>query len=387
MISVTLGELAADGHLEFGDGYRTKRDELADSGFRIIRVADIKSGTVSLEGPDFVSRERGRAIGSKAGRSGDILLTTKGTVGRVAVYEGSSEEVVYSPQLCFFRVDPNDTIDARFLRYWFSSPEFVQQAAYRKSNTDMADYINLSDIRSLRISLPPLGDQASIAEVLAALDDKIAANRGLIDQLRSLAQALFMRAMVEDPVLVKFGEVAEFHNRKRVPLSAIERESMCGSVPYYGAAGVFGYVNRALFDEILVLIGEDGSVVTDDGRPVIQYVWGPAWVNNHAHVVTGSSLSTEILLLAIERANIEMLVTGAVQPKLSMGNLKRLELAVPGPSGCIQLDERIQSMFAMIRSLSGESRHLGDLRDALLPRLMSGKLRVRDAEDVVSNAV
>lgn len=247
--------------------------------------------------------------------------------------------------------------------------------------------LNRNYIAKLKVLVPPHADQRAIAEVLGALDDKIAANRRLIGQLRSLAQALFRRAMVQDPVVVKFGEVADFHNRKRIPLSAIERESMCGSVPYYGAAGVFGYVNRALFDEILVLIGEDGSVVTDDGRPVTQYIWGPAWVNNHAHVVTGSNLSTEILLLSVESANIEMLVTGAVQPKLSMGNLKKLELTVPGPSERAQLDDHIQPMFAMIRSLSGESRNLGDLRDALLPRLMSGELRVRDAEDVVSQVV
>ncbi|MDO1484658.1 Type I restriction enzyme specificity protein MG438 [Rhodococcus rhodochrous] len=274
--------------------------------------------------------------------------------------------------------------DSRFLFYLLLND---RQRLESLSTGAAQQNLSVGAIRKLEYDLPELSQQRAIAEVLGALDDKIAANRKLIDQLRSLSQTLFRHVMVQDSVVVKFGEVAEFHNRKRIPLSAIERESMRGAVPYYGAAGVFGYVNRALFDEIVVLIGEDGSVVTDDGRPVTQYIWGPAWVNNHAHVVTGTNLSTEILLLAIERANIEMLVTGAVQPKLSMGNLKRLELAVPGPSERIRLDDRIQPMFAMIRSLSGESRHLGDLRDALLPRLMSGKLRVRDAEDVVSNAV
>ncbi|MCD2097528.1 restriction endonuclease subunit S [Rhodococcus rhodochrous] len=247
--------------------------------------------------------------------------------------------------------------------------------------------LNRNYIAKLQVVIPPVIEQEAIAEVLGALDDKIAANRRLVDQLRVLAQAKFRSVLSENPVKVALGAVSEFHNRRRAPLSAIEREGRVGEVPYYGATGVFDYVDEALFDEILVLVGEDGSVVTDEGYPVTQYIWGPAWVNNHAHVLTGSSISTEILLLAVERVNVEPLVTGAVQPKLNMGNLKNLELLVPGPDGCANLDCQVQPIFEMLRWIHEESRTLETIRDTLLPRLMSGELRVRDAEKVVSNAV
>lgn len=382
MREVTIGELALSGYLAFGDGYRTKRSELADGGFRIIRVADVADGKVALDGPDFVSESLRASIGAKAGQPGDILLTTKGTVGRVAVYEGAAGEVVYSPQLCFFRVGPNDVIDAAYLRHWFRSAEFVHQAAYRKGNTDMADYINLADIRSLKLKLPTIERQRAIAEVLGALDDKIAANRKLVDTILELA-ALEFKSSAQDGVLVSVDDVAEFHNRRRVPLSASQREEMSGSVPYYGATGRFGTVDRAIFDEILVLVGEDGSVVNDDGSPVTQYVWGPAWVNNHAHVVTGRGISSELLLLALEQSNVVPLVTGAVQAKISMGSLKKLELRVPREVEAAELDRKVQPLFAMRRELVGETHTLSTLRDTLLPRLMSGELRVREAEKQV----
>lgn len=101
----TFAELADSGALSFSDGYRTKREELAESGFRVLRVADVQHGRIMLEGNDFVSAEYASQVGAKIAQDGDILLTTKGTIGRVAAVEGLGDErVVYSPQLFFFRV-------------------------------------------------------------------------------------------------------------------------------------------------------------------------------------------------------------------------------------------------------------------------------------------
>ncbi|MBP1160236.1 type I restriction enzyme S subunit [Rhodococcus sp. PvR099] len=192
---LTIRELARRGCLTFGDGYRTKRSELDEDGFRIVRVADISDGQVSLSGSDFVTYDRRSAIGVKAGQSGDILLTTKGTVGRLAVFEGASEDVVYSPQVCFFRVHDNDTIDRTYLRRWFASADFVRQASYRKGNTDMADYINLADIGSLTLMLPDIAEQRSIGEVLGPLDRLVSSLRAESRTLAAIRDALLPQLM------------------------------------------------------------------------------------------------------------------------------------------------------------------------------------------------
>ena len=152
-------------------------------------------------------------------------------------------------------------------------------------------------------------------------------------------------------------------------------------MPYYGAAGLLDHVDAALFDEPLVLVGEDGSVVRDDGSPVVQYIWGPAWVNNHAHVLTGNGISTETLRVSLMQANVSHLVTGAVQPKISMGNLKQLQLRMP--THVARLDSELQTLAVYERAVAAESFTLRQARDVLLPLLMSGKVRVRDAEKVV----
>jgi len=110
-------------------------------------------------------------------------------------------------------------------------------------------------------------------------------------------------------------------------------------------------------------------------------------VNNHAHVLTGTRLSTELLYTAIRRSDVRTLVTGAVQLKISMGNLKSLILDVPSESGLRRLEALCASEMALIRTLTEGSVSLVKTRDTLLPLLMSGQLSVNNAENQVEALV
>jgi type I restriction enzyme, S subunit len=241
------------------------------------------------------------------------------------------------------------------------------------------------EAKALNVLVPERMHQDAIAEILGALDDKIAANDLALSLLDDLSFAWFDARLELGCRLARVDEIAEFHNRRRVPLSSRVREARRGRVPYYGAAGRVDFVDQALFDQPLVLVGEDGTVVREDGRPVVQYIWGPAWVNNHAHVLTGRRISAELLRIAIQRSNVSHIVTGAVQPKISMSNLKSLE--VPMPTNLGQLDVRVQELAATTRSLTEENEQLSATREELLPLLMSGKVRVMDAEDIAVGLV
>lgn len=238
---------------------------------------------------------------------------------------------------------------------------------------------------SLQVLVPDTETQRAIAEVLGALDDKINTNAARDELILDHVGAVYEREARAGSLRVSLDRVADFHNRRRVPLSSRERDERVGPVPYYGATGVVGFVDEALFDDRYVLIGEDGSVMREDGSAFMQYIWGPAWVNNHAHVLSGRGMSTEALGVAIARENVTSLVTGAVQPKLNMGNLKTLELDVP--SRLPELESLISNQMALYRSGVENSRTLTQLRDTLLPQLMSGKLRVRDAEKTVEGVL
>lgn len=184
---ISIDELIRTGALLVGDGYRTKRSELDTSGYRIIRAGDLNDGAVDLTSSDFVASKFGEKIGAKAGLQGDVVLTTKGTVGRVATLRDLDQPTVYSPQLCFFRVLDPQVLNRWILRQWFESSDFKQQAAHRMHKTDMAPYINLADIRSLKLRLLSPEVSAPLTSHLQAIDDLVTAGQSenlLLAELR-----------------------------------------------------------------------------------------------------------------------------------------------------------------------------------------------------------
>jgi restriction endonuclease S subunit len=268
--------------------------------------------------------------------------------------------------------------------------------------------------------------QKAIACILGALDDKIELNRRMNETLEAMARAIFKSWFVDfDPVRAKaegqkppglaphiaelfpdafeeseldeipkgwrvgnLGDIIEIHDSKRIPMSSRERQIRQGPYRYYGAAGIIDYVDDFLFDGVYVLIGEDGSVMTEAGNPVTQYVWGKFWVNNHAHVLKGTDgVSDEQLLLFLQQVYVVPFVTGAVQPKLSQTNMKAIPL-VQGSSKLNRAFSRIvQPLFAKIRAIQDEVETLAAIRDTLLPKLISGELRVPDAERIVRRRI
>ena len=185
--------------------------------------------------------------------------------------------------------------------------------------------------------------------------------------------ARFESALEAESKTVRFGDIVALEDSKRVPLNSRDREARKGPYPYYGATSVMDHVNDYLFDEIRVLLGEDGTVIDSKGRPILQYVWGKYWVNNHAHILAPSGeYSLETIYIALRRTAINHIVTGAVQMKISQRNLKSLELEMPSPKSLGYL----QDLFAAYRINQDESTKLAGLRDALLPRLMSGEIDV-----------
>lgn len=176
-------------------------------------------------------------------------------------------------------------------------------------------------------------------------------------------------------------DIIQLHDSKRVPLSGAERDKMAKIYPYYGATSLMDYVDNYLFDGIYLLLGEDGTVVDNLGFPVLQYVYGQFWVNNHAHIITGKEgFSVEELYLFFSLTNIKSIITGAVQQKVSQQNLKKVPAIIPSKDALGTFDELIQPIFSQIRNLRDENARLTDLRDALLPKLMAGELDVSDID-------
>ena len=245
--------------------------------------------------------------------------------------------------------------------------------------------VNKSSFSSYEIKCPPREDQKRIAAVLSALDSKIECNKKINDNLLRQAQALYKNRFIDlkpfngkmppDWQLGTVSEIIELHDSKRIPLSSRERANLTKIYPYYGATSVMDYVDRYLFDGIYLLLGEDGTVVDDKGFPILQYVEGKFWVNNHAHIITGKNgFTVETLYLLFSLTNVRSIVTGAVQPKISQANLNNVSVVIPSKVELSTFNSIVQPIFSQIRNLRAESDRLASTRDILLPRLMSGEI-------------
>ena len=245
--------------------------------------------------------------------------------------------------------------------------------------------VNKSSFSSYEIKCPPREDQKRIAAVLSALDSKIECNKKINDNLLWQAQALYKDRFIDlkpfngkmppDWQLGTVSEIIELHDSKRIPLSSRERANLTKIYPYYGATSVMDYVDRYLFDGIYLLLGEDGTVVDDKGFPILQYVEGKFWVNNHAHIITGKNgFTVETLYLLFSLTNVRSIVTGAVQPKISQANLNNVSVVIPSKAELSTFNSIVQPIFSQIRNLRAESDRLTSTRDILLPRLMSGEI-------------
>ena len=284
-------------------------------------------------------------------------------------------------------------------------PEFLY--AILKSNYVIAELQHLAETRSgtfpqitffselapIKVSLPDKKTQKRIVSVLSSIEKKMNTNVEINNNLEQQAKALYKdwffdftpfstdANLPDGWRLGTVGDIIQLHDSKRVPLSGAERDKMAKIYPYYGATSLMDYVDNYLFDGIYLLLGEDGTVVDSLGFPILQYVYGQFWVNNHAHIITGKEgFSVEELYLFFSLTNIKSIVTGAVQQKVSQQNLKKVPAIIPSKDALSAFNGVIQPIFDQIRNLRDENTRLADLRDTILPRLMSGELDVSNID-------
>ena len=315
-----------------------------------------------------------------------LTIGRSGNVGKPYFYE---EAWAHNTTLY---VDDFKGNDPKFLYYLCQTMPFANFGGGSAVPT-----LNRNHIHPLETKIPvKVEDQRRIASILSSLDRKIELNNKINADLEEMAQAIFKNWFVDfepfkDGKFVnselgmipegwKVGglfDIAEIFDKKRKPLSGNVRGKMDKIYPYYGATSCMDYVDDYIFDGIYTLIGEDGSVVKENGLPYMQYVWGKMWVNNHAHILQGKNgYSTEMIHALLSITNIKFLVTGAVQAKLSQGNMQKILVAIPPKNVLDEIRPVIDNLYSRIRSLSDESSRLSTLRDTLLPRLMSGEIEV-----------
>lgn len=264
-------------------------------------------------------------------------------------------------------------------------------------------------VEDMPVYLPYYKEQVRIGDYLSDIDKKIEINHLINSELEVMAKQIYdywfvqydfpdedgkpykssggkmiwnetLKREIPDGWSVDVLEnLLKLEDSKRVPLSGKERESMHGEYPYYGATGIMDYINKYIFDGDYLLLAEDGSTSDDKGYPIVQYIWGKTWVNNHAHIIRPMELEQiSFYYFLLKTIPAVMIETGSIQKKISQQNLLRYSTLCP-PKNIVNVFCKFASKNrGHQKNIIDEIKELQALRDYLLPLLMNGQITIKE---------
>jgi type I restriction enzyme S subunit len=337
---------------------------------------------------------------------------------------------VCSPQTTFWRVIDSEKLDRRFLYSYMRSRQFRDQWFLRKGETDMADYVSLTAQRQLRVAIPPIEEQRAIASILGAIDDKIELNRDMNRTLEAMAQALFKSWFVDfDPVVAKAVGGApvgmDTDTAAMFPNRFVESE--LGPIPegweWGTIADLARYVNGRNFTRnatgagrMVIRIAElnsgpGGSTVYNEVETTpdhvaepgdVLFAWSgslgiyrwyrpPALINQHIFKV----LCQQFPSWFVHQHLLEALPNFrgiAADKATTMGHIRRshlseIEVALPKQNLLNATTPVFAPLYQLILENELQSATLTSLRDALLPELLSGQIRLQNSIQKVAEVV
>jgi type I restriction enzyme S subunit len=374
----------------------------SSDGVPIVRVNNIRNGRVDTA--DVLRVDS--AIESKFKRSrlngGEVLLTLVGTLGEVAVAPDTLRgwNVARAVGVIPVRPDPGSDWVSICLR-----SSFVQHCIRMWATTTVQATFNLRDLAKLPIPIPPKHTREAIAAVLGALDDKIELNRRMNATLEAMARTLFQSWFVDfDPVRAKLDgrhpsglDLAtaalfpnEFENSelghipkgwKTIPLgeladlnwgdTTITKASYVPSgFRAFSASGADGFLPRFDFDRTGVVISAIGA---NAGVTWLAHGKWSCIKNTLRFWATVPAVSTEFLFFATYGQE-KWPQRGSAQPFISQGDARALLVLVPTGDLAERFGTVVRPWLAKIEANEQQSRTLANLRDTLLPRLLSGEL-------------
>lgn len=399
----TIGELIENGAIQIhkdgnhGANY-PRADDFGDQGLPFLTAKSLSEWQIDIENAPRLSE--GKAASFRFGfiEQGDVLLSHNATVGRVGIVPSLKGRAVIGTSLTQFRLDRSKILP-EFLAIYFSSRDFQNQLSFVMAQTTR-NQVPITAQRRLPVAVPDLATQSIISETVFSFIRKMELNRRMNETLEAMARAIFRDWFVDfgptrakqegrEPYLapeiwslfpdrLDADGKPEGWNSKRVEdvlelaygkaLTAGERSE--GDVPVYGSGGITGYHNKALQEGPAIVVGRKGTVgsLYWEDRSIFP-------IDTVFYVRSKVPLTFCFYLL--QTLGLESMNTDAAVPGLNRNNVYRLTFAWGADRLVNKFDISVTALRQKMRANVEESRTLAALRDLLLPKLMSGEVRVK----------
>lgn len=383
-----------------------KKTDLRDSGPIVIGGTNVKSCPyLDLSNVSHISREKFDESPDIRLKEGDILVVQRGNgLGDTAYFDGSISEATINPTIIIisdFEGDP------KFLFYYLTSPIGREKMLSLASGSSIpALYQNC--LKGMTYPKPPLAEQHAISCVLGTLDEKIELNRRMNETLVSISRTIFKSWFIDfDPVRAKadgkqpfgmdeetaalfpsefedselgeipkgwkiqtIGSISSIGSGKR-PAAIEKEESAHCSIPVFGGGGIMGHTSSSLYNDPIIITGRVGTL----GK--IFRISSPSWPSDNTIVIQPSLKDDyEFLHYSLKMLDFASMNRGSTQPLVTQTDIKNSTLIVPQSQIRSRYHNVVKPIFQKIDSNLDESRILSNIRDSLLPKLLSGEIRV-----------
>ena len=358
----------------------------AHSGHRALSAKNIKNGALVQEGSmNRVSDEMYYRWMTEEVERGDVFITSKAPFGEV-LYWDSDEKLVLSQRIFGLKVN-RDICDSRYLYYWMRSPLFQGELRGRATGTTVTG-LRQPELLKCMVNLPPRDAQAAIAHILGTIDDKIALNNRINGYLGELARVEFSKRFGADVPTVELKEVLSISTKSLKPQDHSGETWEHYSIPSYdeGHGPTFELANEIKSNKYIV---DKNSILISKLNPATKRIWMPACSSSCSVCSTEfivykpkNSLHKSFYYTAIDMPSFTSYLlahtTGSTGSRQRAQPKATLAYPMPAPESeaisefCAFADP----IYKQIEVNEIESRQLTTLRNALLPKLMSGEIDV-----------
>ena len=305
--------------------------------------------------------------------SGDILVGKDGAryFEDVIIYRQKEQPALLS-SIAILRVD-DTKVTSEFLYYTLKSPAVKKDVRDNYGSGSAIPRIVLKDFKRMPISFPSLKEQKKITNICELLDEKIQLNNRINNNLEQQAQAIYQQMFIEnqnpnwkegklsDLVAVKYGK-----DHKKLD---------GGCYPVYGSGGIMRYVEKPLYTGESVLIPRKGTLNN------VMYVNGAFWsVDTMFYTEMLRPNIAKFVYHFVKGKDLASLNAGSAVPSMTTNILNAMPLYVPDDETLSIFEETVTPMYSQMQENEKQSANLANIRDTLLPRLMSGELDVSDID-------
>jgi type I restriction enzyme, S subunit len=363
-------------HLITGNPFKSADYAESRDGIRLLRGDNVAQGKVRWDNARYWPAADAAAYERYQLQAGDVILAMdRPWIEAGLKYAELRPDDVPSllvQRVACLRAFP--ALDQRFLAYLIGSPAFTAHVLGVQTGTAVP-HISGRQIQDFEFVLPPLRDQRAIGGLLGALDDKIAVNSAMAHAASGLAEAHYAQLLAVATGSERVGDLIELRYGKALPAA----ERTAGKFPVYGSGGVAGFHDTRLVDGPGVIVGRKGTV-----GAVYWSEQGFFPIDTTFYVTPrGARLPMEFAFYMLKHLGLEGMNSDSAVPGLNRSNVLALEVRVPAEAALRHFHEDVRPLFLLREGLSAESAALARLRDALLPKLMSGEVSVRDAAKTV----